>query len=385
MQYPETNKLYAGAPERLLSGEEAVPVRQTIDTWSLGCVFSIAATWVVLGHQGIQPFSEMRLKAVEKEIKDRQLGRRPSKPIPNLNPGDYFHNGEDVLKDVTDWHKVLRGALRRNDQITGRVLDLVDQKMLLGRADDRIGAKDICNELRKILAQSQAQARTREQVPHSFINALVRADEAAPPKVIGSKLPRGQHEDNQNLPIVEIRKARKTKLLNLPLMKTAHRSEGRKPSFPSWFLQPNPLQQIDEAKVGENPIHASPIGIGFPIPDDQMPPPSQVEGLSPVGEVESQHGNGNAASPRSSPVISPNRPKAARKRSKRPVYNVFRAREEIEKRERRNPLRRTRKDELLSKYYDGKRDIVSPFHRFSILNFLILTFRRNSLWITQKQ
>lgn len=58
-----------GAPERHAGIIKTLdPVAQTIDIWSLGCVFSIAATWVVLGYQGIRQYNWMREKAISKII-----------------------------------------------------------------------------------------------------------------------------------------------------------------------------------------------------------------------------------------------------------------------------------------------------------------------------
>ncbi|KAF2679078.1 hypothetical protein K458DRAFT_315328, partial [Lentithecium fluviatile CBS 122367] len=45
-----------GAPE--VSSEATV--HQTIDTWSLGCVFSMAATWVILGYSGVCQYQLVR-------------------------------------------------------------------------------------------------------------------------------------------------------------------------------------------------------------------------------------------------------------------------------------------------------------------------------------
>src|SRR5436190_15235802 len=50
------------APERL---DKGYPVSQRVDTWSLGCVFSLAATWVVLGYGGIHQFERLRKEAVK--------------------------------------------------------------------------------------------------------------------------------------------------------------------------------------------------------------------------------------------------------------------------------------------------------------------------------
>ena len=64
--------------------------------------------------------------------------------------GDWFHDGKSVLGDVTKWHSMLRGISWRHDTITSQVLDLVDQKMLLGSPGKRLGAKAIYEKFRWI-------------------------------------------------------------------------------------------------------------------------------------------------------------------------------------------------------------------------------------------
>lgn len=37
---------------------------QSIDIWSLGCVYSMTATWLVLGYEGIEQFGNLRETAI---------------------------------------------------------------------------------------------------------------------------------------------------------------------------------------------------------------------------------------------------------------------------------------------------------------------------------
>ncbi|KAK7911645.1 Protein kinase domain-containing protein [Apiospora marii] len=87
------------------------------DIWSLGCVFSVVATWVVLGADGVTQYGKVRQKAQK-----RRTG------IAN----DNFHDDQQVLPEVKAWHRYLRVAARRTDTITSKVLDLVDNYMLVG-------------------------------------------------------------------------------------------------------------------------------------------------------------------------------------------------------------------------------------------------------------
>jgi hypothetical protein len=95
--------------------------------------------------------------------------------------------------------------------------------MLLGAAEKRWKAQEICAVLNGISAQ--CLARPREHVPQEIVNALIAEDRAAPSKAMGPKIFEGRPEDNQNLTIADARQARKSKRLDLPIMKTSHRSE----------------------------------------------------------------------------------------------------------------------------------------------------------------
>lgn len=157
-----------GAPEKHPGRRGSLSaVSQGIDIWSLGCVLSIAATWVVLGYQGISQFNKIRQRAISRVLTDVKRQQSLQHPNAGLNAGDYFHNGHQVLDDVLSWHDVLRSATRKTDGLTSQVLDLLDQKMLLGGARKRIKAKDLCEELKHILAQSKAQPRI--EMPETMI------------------------------------------------------------------------------------------------------------------------------------------------------------------------------------------------------------------------
>ena len=119
---------------------------QAIDIWSLGCVFSLAATWVTLGLRGIHQFQAMRQMVHER----RALAASRSQATED-SYGDHFHDGYQVLEHVTRWHELLRTLLRRTDSITSQVLDLVDRRMLLKSPEQRINATELCSKLGSIL------------------------------------------------------------------------------------------------------------------------------------------------------------------------------------------------------------------------------------------
>lgn len=65
-----------------------------------------------------------------------------------------FHDGVNLLRDVSDWHRIIRMNLKENDTVTGRVLDMVDKRMLLANPQERAPARIILAELQKIISSS---------------------------------------------------------------------------------------------------------------------------------------------------------------------------------------------------------------------------------------
>lgn len=315
-------------------------VLQTIDIWSLGCVFSIAATWVVFGYQGIKQFTRIREKAIE-TIRVRQRGSRSNS---NLSAGDYFHDGHSVLEAVTSWHRILRSSLRKTDSVTSNLLDLVDKKMLLGNAGARIKATDLVSELKRILVQSETGPRI--EMPGNIMETLLEADKDAVSSVSSTQWSNlGQPAAAGN-----DRKARKSRLLEQPLMKTAHRSEGLKSvsayhheqSMDSNMNRSGPTAR---AKANANPetpyndssLHGRPHS--FPAPQASV---RHIEYRFPSGE---------------SMNLTQLHQKAGRTPKVHPPQDLFQALEEIEKRDKHNILGRERKDKLMSRHWKN-RDLV---------------------------
>ncbi|KAF2490635.1 hypothetical protein BU16DRAFT_622209 [Lophium mytilinum] len=115
---------------------------------SYGCVLSIAATWIVLGFQGVRQFEAVRMLALKKLKRQNANDRLISTPTAD----DAFYDGTDPLPEVLEWHQYLRGHLRISDTVTLRVLNLVDEAMLLALPNRRISSEKLCERLGKILA-----------------------------------------------------------------------------------------------------------------------------------------------------------------------------------------------------------------------------------------
>ena len=343
----------AGAPERHPGRRgtmSAVP--QTIDIWSLGCVFSIAATWVVFGYPGLQQFRKVRENAINQIVSRAFQSPHPQRTT-SISAGDYFHDGHQVLKAVLDWHKVLRSALRNTDTVTSRLLDLVDGKMLLGSAHMRIKARDLYSELKDIIVRSETGDRI--EMPGNIMEALLQADKDAV-----SSVPFGTTSKSSEVPTgLDDRKARKSRLLGKPLMKTAHRSEGLKSVLASNHSQPagrnHPTTKIAvQTGPSDQTRHGSSGGVlGHNRPSNaQMN--AQISSLDRTPTVPE-------SSQRTFPT--PQVKQHTRSPKTHTPQDIFQAQEEIKARKTREPRdklklwAKERKDKLLSQHY-GNRDLV---------------------------
>lgn len=112
--------------------------------WSLACVLSEAATWVVLGYTGTRQYSRLRRTAIKKSprnIKEADPDKLHSKRITG---GDCFHDGFSVLPEVLEWHEFLRSMLRPTDGVTHHVLDIIDARLFRPTSQGRCNAEELC-------------------------------------------------------------------------------------------------------------------------------------------------------------------------------------------------------------------------------------------------
>lgn len=137
--------------------KEILFVTQGIDIWSLGCVFSVAATYVVAGKEGVKQYRLLRQRAISK------LGH---------GCGDAFHDTCKVLPEVTQWHKYLRTSTRAQDTFTSKVLDIVDKFMLIIPGEARISGLELSSILTKINEDAQSQSHNQQQAPGDILDFL---------------------------------------------------------------------------------------------------------------------------------------------------------------------------------------------------------------------
>lgn len=111
-------KVYIGAPEfhrgEDLSAKVSIDLLQATDIWSLGCVYSEAIVWSVLGRDGLRTYRDLRIQL--------------SKIVDERHSSDCFHDGQRMTKAVEDTHLIVRNLelFRSRDAITGRVITLVE-------------------------------------------------------------------------------------------------------------------------------------------------------------------------------------------------------------------------------------------------------------------
>ncbi|KAH7324079.1 kinase-like domain-containing protein [Rhexocercosporidium sp. MPI-PUGE-AT-0058] len=342
-----------GAPECHPSRRRSSNVvHQTIDIWSLGCVFSIAATWVALGHQGILQYAELRREAVRKYQQDLQ--DRTDTSADTTATHDCFHDEHVVLQAVTSWHKTLRMILRKTDTVTSLVLDLVDTHMLLGDPTKRLSAGRLCDELKFILGTSkEVQSELMIEIPQLIKTALCQLDSSVP-ATLPPKSPSEGASSNSH------RRSEKSARLGVPMMKTTHRSTYYKPSPESPRLDESHNLE-DTQTLGSDAIHDSRRSIfeesslGLPIYHQSSP-----YELAQTSQMASSV-NMNTTPPRKGTGASNQHGNL-----RAPPQNVFQAKQQLEKEKRgtrglfgnlKKALGKDTRDKVLSSHL-GNRDLV---------------------------
>jgi len=158
---------------------------QEIDTWSLGCVLSSIATWVVLGSFAYDQYQDVRKLAIADVVEAHKSN--PNFTAPKAT--DCFHDGRHVLQAVKSWHKYLLNSMRKSDTITGDILRFVEDKMLLSDPKDRLPSTAVARGLRDIVVSARARyaeaLRLKEMpdIPAETLRALLALDDTAPPDV----------------------------------------------------------------------------------------------------------------------------------------------------------------------------------------------------------
>ncbi|KAI0857438.1 hypothetical protein F4860DRAFT_359654 [Xylaria cubensis] len=157
--------------KKALIDETACVITNTIDTWSIACVLSVAVTWVTLGYQGIMQFQTVRQAAIAKVKSD------PEATIAHHLPDDAFHDGSSVLEDVTNWHHYLRQVMRKSDPVSNRILDIIDDEVLDQDGPNRLTSAVLYEKLNQLLDTAED---LDEQIAKPIIECIVSFDKTAP-------------------------------------------------------------------------------------------------------------------------------------------------------------------------------------------------------------
>ena len=304
---------------------------------------------MVLGHQGILQFNKLRIQAI-KTI-------RPSGSLQLPRSDDAFHDGIDVLPVVHDWHQVLCSASRGTDHITSKILELVDQKMLLGDPLKRVKTDELCELLQGILKQAGKERHV--PIPDTIVETLVQVDKNAE-----SKPTEAMKEAvlSPNLPLAPGWQTRRSKLDNIPLMKTGNRSSLAPPAKPTIPNVPAINVPPDEF-YGPRDASQFTFGIAddgnekevYEIAHDRDFPSTTAFTKGEAHSKELQH----------RPQADPVHPNLSSIPFAVPYQNVHQARFELENRKKSTLLslfrgKKTEENALLGYFKD--RDIVSLHH-----------------------
>lgn len=113
------------------------------DIWALGCVFSAAAVWSVLGSHGLSQYLANRKAATDE--------------IPKLRQTAYsgcFHDGSNVLQAVFDMHVRVLKERRTNDFIIQEIVPLVER--MLKSSESRPTAMDVYQAFQDAIKRAKA-------------------------------------------------------------------------------------------------------------------------------------------------------------------------------------------------------------------------------------
>ncbi|OAL52684.1 hypothetical protein IQ07DRAFT_380692 [Pyrenochaeta sp. DS3sAY3a] len=349
----------------------------------------MAATWVILGYQGVRQYLLVRGKALEailKQIKEDDH-THPLLVSHGLNANgiprqlDCFHNGSDVLKEVTSWHTLLRASIRKTDPITEAVLDLIDTKMLLRDPEKRIKSATLCEELRDII--SSAKVSNRDTValesPESRGN---REHMEGLLKEIDNEVVDQSIEEESRQPTEPIlpgqpatRHALKAQLDGVPLQKTSHRFETlpdlrTKPDMPKVDINNPRIVTSDALGFNEAPHYTDsrPGSSSFSLDFDRL-----VYGRRPNSGRLSRHNTG----------VTSMTGKTLNPISSYTYENVLQARERLDRESKRTisnmGRREPRKNEFLGKHFENRDikylvdDSESMFDHWDEATFLLET------------
>jgi hypothetical protein len=117
-------------------------VKQTVDCWSVVCIYSEGAVWAVQHKEGLEDYRNAR--------------RAQTRLIPDFKDEGCFHDGEKVISAVRQRHEMVLEDTRKNDHVTKPILDMVDQTLV--HSSIRPNAKFLWGRSQSILQAAEQKA-----------------------------------------------------------------------------------------------------------------------------------------------------------------------------------------------------------------------------------
>lgn len=176
-----------GGPEGIGYGQPLVS--QRFDIWSLGCVFSEAATWVAFGHRGITLFQLVRKSGKLGHVTHAEqsnnlesggsFGAVHDDELTRIRGKDQFHDGSKMSSAVEKWHLHVRQALRRCDLLTEKILGIVESDMLRANPNERRSANEVAEKFMSCIAIARRDADKHivYKLPSYFKHAINQEQE----------------------------------------------------------------------------------------------------------------------------------------------------------------------------------------------------------------
>ena len=154
-QPTRTQLNHIGAPETFRSESletVALDISPSADLWSLGCVYSECATWVVAGYGKVREYRRRRGEELQAKHKRRM--------------GELFHDDHHTLNIVASHHDAVARGCRNGDFITTKVLKDLVNHMILDNPDVRFNAKQLHHYSQRIVREAREEMNLMQ--PQSF-------------------------------------------------------------------------------------------------------------------------------------------------------------------------------------------------------------------------
>lgn len=140
-------------------------MKQNIDIWSLGCVYSEIIRWLAQGQLGVTEYQRERNEEI-REL-DQAMGAT-----------DCFHNGESALDAVRKSHEISVAQLRKTDLITDHVVHMVGE--MLVDADDRQDALRLSRQQSRIVKNAWKKLDEMKKKPLLGLTSISNERTQAP-------------------------------------------------------------------------------------------------------------------------------------------------------------------------------------------------------------